>query len=526
MINFIIKGVLRDRTRSLFPILVVAAGAMLTVFFYSYMQGGKSNFIDTSARYQTGHLKVTTRGYATEAELLPNDLALTEISSLLARLRADYPDIIWAPRIRFSGLLDVPDENGETRAQGPMTGLAVELIKSADNDTLTPGSANLYNYQKFQPGTEAVSRFSGPVETPANMEPLENAPLASLAGSSNPGAGQGKYIGPGLIPSEDPAGKAPKNNSEPPEIKEIKILNLEKALIAGRLPQQPREILVPSELARALNINPGDRVTIISSTMTGALAIADFTAAGIIRFGITPLDKGLVISDLSDIQQFLDMEDAAGEIFGFFPDFLYRPSSASRLAHEFNQKMAGADSEVRAGSPPSGAAVSDPELQPVMLTLGQQGGLADMIAVYDIYSFVLVAVFVAVMSIVLWNAGLMGSLRRYGEIGLRLAMGETRLHLYASLIGESLVIGLLGSALGTVIGLAISYYLQTYGINAEAFTKSSEMMMTNVIKAQVTWVSYVIGFIPGLLATVLGTAIAGLGVFRRRTATLMKEFEA
>jgi len=42
----------------------------------------------------------------------------------------------------------------------------------------------------------------------------------------------------------------------------------------------------------------------------------------------------------------------------------------------------------------------------------------------------------------------------------------------------------------------------------------------------VTWVSYIIGFIPGLLATLLGTAIAGLGIFRRRTATLMKEFEA
>lgn len=39
MIRFVLKGVLRDRSRSLFPILIVAAGAMLTVFFYSYMQG-------------------------------------------------------------------------------------------------------------------------------------------------------------------------------------------------------------------------------------------------------------------------------------------------------------------------------------------------------------------------------------------------------------------------------------------------------------------------------------------------------
>ena len=247
--------------------------------------------------------------------------------------------------------------------------------------------------------------------------------------------------------------------------------------------------------------------------MTGALAIADFTAAGIIRFGITPLDRGLVIGDLADIQRFLDMEDAAGEIFGFLPGFLYEARTVTRIAREFNQ---GTGTE----------AGPDPDFQPVMLTLGEQGGLEDMISIYDTYAYVLVAVFVAVMSIVLWNAGLMGSLRRYGEIGLRLAMGETRPHLYFSLLGESLIIGALGSLLGTALGLAIAYYLQTYGINAEAFTRSSEMMMTNVIRAQVTWVSYVIGFIPGLLATLLGTAIAGLGVFRRRTATLMKEFEA
>ncbi|MDI6698913.1 MAG: FtsX-like permease family protein [Candidatus Saccharicenans sp.] len=439
MISFIIKGILRDRSRSLFPALIVAAGAMLTVFFYSYMQGGKNNFIETSARYQTGHLKVMTRAYAAESDLLPNDLALTGATGLVSNLRAEYPELIWKPRIRFAGLLDIPDENGQTRAQGPISGLAVELV--ADNRNENQNHRNL---------------------------------------------------------------------------PEAEILNLKKGLIAGRLPEKPREILVGSVLASSLKINPGDRATIISSTLTGAMAIADFTVAGVIRFGVTPLDKTLVIADLEEARQLLDMEDAAGEIFGFYPDFLYRPQLAARMARDFNAK-----SEERARS--SG---EDPDFLPLILTLGEQGGLGDMIAIYDVYAYVLVAVFVAVMSLVLWNAGLMGSLRRYGEIGLRLAMGETHRRLYFSLLGESVIIGLIGSVAGTALGLAISYYLQTYGINAEAFTRTSEMMMTNIIKAQVTRVSYIIGFIPGLLATLLGTAMAGLGIFRRRTATLMKEFEA
>ncbi|MCX8159856.1 MAG: FtsX-like permease family protein [Candidatus Saccharicenans sp.] len=566
MIRFIIKGVLRDRSRSLFPVLIVAAGSMLTVFFYSYMQGGKNNFIDTSARFQTGHLKVMTRAYAAESDLLPNDLALTEVTALLDRLRAKYPELLWKPRIRFSGLLDVPDQTGETRAQGPVSGLAVELFSQ------TGSPQDRQSFLDEERGADRDKRDnlrtkSSPLET-AQLSGKEEADGPDLlpsgpstksnlsgVGFHQPGNEQQGQTENSLKnrPAAAKASAGRRNRARAGQDQsEAEILNLEKGLVAGRLPQQPGEILVPIVLAESLKIKPGDRVTIISSTMSGALAIADFTVAGIVRFGITPLDKGLVIADLADIQRYLDMEDAAGEIFGFFPDFLFDAKKAARMAREFNlgagseenltsnltgKEREGGKSEtasqeiVSQNSVPAPASAAnagqdtDLDFRPVMLTLGQQGGLADMISIYDTYAYVLVAVFVAVMSIVLWNAGLMASLRRYGEIGLRLAMGETRPHLYFSLLGESLIVGLLGSVLGTALGLAIAYYLQAYGINAEAFTRSSEMMMTNLIRARVTWVSYVIGFIPGLLATLLGTSIAGLGVFRRRTATLMKEFE-
>ena len=43
--------------------------------------------------------------------------------------------------------------------------------------------------------------------------------------------------------------------------------------------------------------------------------------------------------------------------------------------------------------------------------------------------------------------------------------------------------------------------------------------------AKVTPPAYVIGFIPGLMANVLGASIAGIGIYRRKTAQLMKELE-
>jgi putative ABC transport system permease protein len=52
------------------------------------------------------------------------------------------------------------------------------------------------------------------------------------------------------------------------------------------------------------------------------------------------------------------------------------------------------------------------------------------------------------------------------------------------------------------------------------------MMMPSVFRAHITPQAYFIGFVPGLFSTVLGTALAGIGIYRRNTAKLFKELEA
>jgi len=88
------------------------------------------------------------------------------------------------------------------------------------------------------------------------------------------------------------------------------------------------------------------------------------------------------------------------------------------------------------------------------------------------------------------------------------------------------MVGFFGSVLGTAIGVAISYYLQVHGIDISSMLKNASMMISDVMKAQVTPVSFFIGFIPGLLATLLGTSISGIGIYQRQTSQLAKELEA
>jgi len=46
-----------------------------------------------------------------------------------------------------------------------------------------------------------------------------------------------------------------------------------------------------------------------------------------------------------------------------------------------------------------------------------------------------------------------------------------------------------------------------------------------VLRAQVATEAYFIGFIPGLLANLLGTAVAGIGILKRETYQLFRELE-
>jgi putative ABC transport system permease protein len=424
MIVFLFKGILRDRGRSLFPFIAVTAGVFLTVALYCYLQGVVIDITRSNANLHHGHVKVVTRAYAKDADQVPNDLALTGTGALIADLERAYPGLQWLPRIEFGGLLDIPDEHGETRAQAPVAGLAADL------------------------------------RTPGSPEP--------------------------------------------------RLLNLGGILTSGRLPSAPGELLLSVGLADRLKVGPGDTTTLIGTTMHGAMCVSNFRVAGTIRFGVEALDRMGMIADLADVRAALDMDDAAGEVLGVSPDGLYRPERAAAVAASFNGRTAGLPDE----------------FLPVMQTLGEQPGM-DLIfnRIGQVTSLILV-VFLLPMSLVMWNAGLVGTLRRYGEIGVRLAMGEDKGHVYRSLVVESLMIGVLGSIAGTILGLAVAYALQIYGIDISGMMKNVSFLMPTVIRARVAPAAFIVGFVPGLLATLIGTGIAGRGIYRRQTAQLFKELEA
>lgn len=422
MIQFLLKGILRDKSRSLLPITVVSIGVALTVMLSAYMEGAFGDMIDQNARFETGHVKVMTQAYAENKEQLPNDLAILGVDELTESLRSDFPQMEWVNRIKFGGLIDVPDENGETKGQGPAAGMAFDLFGN-----------------------------SGEAER----------------------------------------------------------LNIESSLVTGTMPTKKGEALIGHDFSEKLEVKIGDEVTFFGTTMNSSMTFQNFIVSGTIRFGAAAMDRGALIVDISDAQHMLDMEDASGELLGFSKLNVYDDDQTQEMAAQFNAKHTK----------------DDDEFSPVMLPLREQNNLGPMLDYSNMMSGIFIFIFVFAMSIVLWNTGLLGGLRRYQEFGIRLALGEAKGQIYRSLLMEAVLIGIIGSIVGTAIGLAVAYYLQVVGIDISGYMDNSTMLMPSVLRAKVTPGLFFIGFIPGLLAMVFGNMLSGIGIYRRETARLFKELE-
>jgi len=483
MIRFLAKGLVRDRSRSLFPLLAIIITVTLVIFGIGFMEGAMNNFLQSTAVISSGHVKVVTKAYKKESNQLPNDLALFDTKNIIQTLSDMYPDYFWTPRITFGGLLDVPDKNGETKEQAPVFALGIDFFSEKS--------------------------------------------------------------------------------------RQVEIWELEKCLISGRLPKDRDDALVSTKLAKQLGIGSGSSITLIGSTMDNAFTTYNFNVVGTFNLYKGQTDRQMMLVDISGARQALDMEDAASEILGYHNSLYYHDEEAVTIRKHFNitysdsiaqilrneeskdilsymngwneintieksklpQQRSNAlfDNQMYDNSEEWGElSVEDPSIYtPTMVALRDDSQLATMVDFSTVALGVMAGIFLVIVMIVLWNMGLMNGLRRYGEIGLRLAIGESKGQVYRSMVNEAVLIGFVGTLIGTIFGISLTYYVQEFGIDySEAINQlSTTMVMPNVFYAKVTPELYYIGFIPGVLATVLGTMLAGLAIYKREMSQLFKELE-
>lgn len=431
MIRWLLIGIWRDKTRSLFPFLVISVGVTLLVYLLGFMEGLFAGMIDISAHLDTGHLRFVNKPFYDEEHLVPLDRALAGQKETLQWLQKNGDSQIeWSPRIRWGALMDVPDEKGETKLQTPVVGIAIDLL----------------------------------------------------------------------------------DNNSP----ERERLSLEKSVIAGVIPSHPKEMLVGYKLAEALELSLGDQVTLLGQNFDGGMATDNYKVVGFVRFGLAAMDKKMALIDLADAQQTFYMEDMVTDFLGFLP------KNVSYKKYEVLRSEIEAQLTAFKKNPPKEWASDD---NPIILSVLDQRNLRELSVKFELVDDVVIGVFTFLMVLVLWNAGLLNGVHRYGEMGLLLALGETHKKLIALMMLEAFMVGVLGSATGCLVGGSLVYYLQEVGVSTHGIFETSGLMMSDTIRARVSLDAFVFAVVPGITASVLGNLIANLAIFQRSEANLFRELE-
>ena len=432
MITFLLRGVLRDKSRFLFPFTVVTIGVALVVSLAGFMEGVFMGMIDMTANLDAGHLRLVNKPFYDEEHLRPLDRSLAGQKETRDWLKKNSPEQVeWFPRIRWGAILDVPDENGETLSQTPVVGMALELKT--------------------------------------------------------------------------------KNSTE------LKRMKMAESLVSGRLPESPNEMLMGDQLAETLGVGLGQSVTVLGQSFDGGMVADNYKIIGLVKFGVSAMDKKMVLIDLSDAQNSFYMEDMITDWLGFLPP------QYSLEEYEEVKRVMQEPLKHWIASPPESWAKDD---EPLLLTVRDQQNIGAIADKFNVIQGFVVGIFTFLMILVLWNAGILSGIHRYGEMGLRLAFGEPHWKLILTLGIEGLMVGILGAAAGSIFGGTFTYFLQEVGLNMGDSFAQTGMMINDVVRARLTVGGFVQAILPGIFASVAGTLVASLAIFQRSEANLFRELEA
>ena len=210
------------------------------------------------------------------------------------------------------------------------------------------------------------------------------------------------------------------------------------------------EIVIGKVLARNLRVSLGDELTLLGSGRDGSFAAAIATVVGIFDSGLPDLDRSIAEVPLGFFQDVFYMEGAGHQVVVAAPDL-----ASVELLKPRVEAIA-----------PAGLVVHDWDaLQPGL----KQAIQADLSSAFFMYGVLVILVSFSVL-----NTQLMSVLERTHEFGITMSLGIAPGRLGRLVILETAMMGLLGLALGALIGGIVTEW---FGYTGFSFPGMAEMAL-------------------------------------------------
>jgi putative ABC transport system permease protein len=253
-------------------------------------------------------------------------------------------------------------------------------------------------------------------------------------------------------------------------------------LLAGRLLEagDRRGILVGEGLARSLKLEVGTPVTVVASTVDGAMNTGDFDVVGVFRSFSREYDERAVRLPLSAAQELLDTGDANLVVV-----LLERTEQTSAAAAAAQGRLAA-----------SGLAVKRWE--------EINDFYANTVALYDRQFVVLRLIILFMVLLGVANAVNMSVFERMSEFGTMRALGNRGRFVVALILVECLLLGVAGALAGVIAGALLSWLISAVGIPMPPPPNSNAGYTARILLLpEVAWQAFTIGAAAALLSGIV-----------------------
>jgi putative ABC transport system permease protein len=217
------------------------------------------------------------------------------------------------------------------------------------------------------------------------------------------------------------------------------------------------EILISTSLAKNFNVDLGDKIIIMSQAIDGSIASGAYRIKGMFETGAEEIDKGIVFITLRAAQELFVMPDAVSEIV----IQVSSPEHAKTVSKKLIKEL-----------PPSLEVMSWQEVSPSFYQWIE----------FDVgFIWIIVIIVMIVVAIGILNTVLMGVLERTREFGILLAVGTKPKQITAMVALESFFLGIIGTALGVLLGGLLTLYFSKAGINLTVFSAALNSFYTDPV---------------------------------------------
>ena len=216
---------------------------------------------------------------------------------------------------------------------------------------------------------------------------------------------------------------------------EVKVNRLGEYIKEGGLELDDYGIVVGIELASKLGLNLGDLVSLFTP---GNIDGIEFRVAGIFKSGMYEYDSGLVYMSIPSAQELLN---TTGLVSGF----------SVRVDDAFNVKKAKESIREK---------IDQPYI--IMSWLDLNKNLIEALKLEKTVMFIILALIVMVACFNISGTLIMTVLEKTKDVGILKAVGSSGRDIMYIFAMQGTMIGLAGTAIGAVFGLALCWFLKTY----------------------------------------------------------------